>query len=73
MLVVGGLDAVPAVCGHVQLDVGAALEQRVDEADVVLVVLDVQQGVVHRVPFAGCCAGPWEVPGTGLLMLARSG
>src|SRR5450631_3651215 len=51
--VVGGLDAVTAVRGHVQRDLRTAPEQRLNQADVVLVVLDVQQNVVHQAPFAG--------------------
>ena len=33
---------------HQQLDLRAALEQRFDQADVVIVVLDVQHDTVHR-------------------------
>src|SRR5580704_797082 len=46
----GGLESVATVHGHVQLDVRAAPEQGLNQADVVLVVLDVKQSVVYQAP-----------------------
>src|ERR1039457_6753942 len=55
----GGPDAVAAVHGHVLLDLRAAPEHCFNQGDVVLLVLDVKQGIVHRGSFTGSWAGPW--------------